>query len=101
MPESRAKGAQHTLSWLLNEIIQQSPIGIAVIDADGFYRNVNAASGDLYGYTERKLESARAFTQSVLDGLSEQVCVIDERGLIVSVNRAWRAFNHVWRSIDI
>lgn len=174
MPDSRANGSQHSLSWLLNEIIQQSPIGIAVIDADGFYRNVNAAYGNLYGYTEReligrsftiifapefrqrmlqrhhgflaggddiggefevvcrdgstktilsksvrigdsgerdplrlvygiditerklaerKLESARAFTQSVLDGLSEQVCVIDERGLIVSVNRAWRAFN--------
>lgn len=174
MPEGRAKGAQHSLSWLLNEIIQQSPIGIAVIDTDGFYRNVNAAYGNLYGYTEReligrsftiifapelrqhmlqrhhgflaggddiggefevvcrdgstktilsksvriedsgdgdllrlvyvvditerklaerKLESARAFTESVLDGLSDQVCVIDERGLIVSVNRAWRAFN--------
>lgn len=174
MPESRANGAQHKLSWLLNEIIQQSPIGIAVIDANGFYRNVNAAYGNLYGYTEqeligrsftiifapenrqrvlqrhqaflngsnetggeyevvcrdgstktiisnsvrldetgggeplrlayvvditerklaeRKLESARAFTQSVLDGLSAQVCVIDERGTIVSVNRAWRAFN--------
>ncbi len=174
VPESRANGAQHKLSWLLNEIIQQSPIGIAVIDADGIYRNVNAAYGNLYGYTEheligrsftiifapenrqrvlqrhqaflrgsnetggeyevvcrdgstktiisnsvrldenggggplrlayvvditerklaeRKLESARAFTQSVLDGLSAQVCVIDERGTIVSVNRAWRAFN--------
>lgn len=61
MPESRAKGAQHTLSWLLNQIIQQSPIGIAVIDADGFYRNVNAAYGNLYGYTEREL-IGRSFT---------------------------------------
>jgi PAS domain-containing protein len=49
VPESRANGAQHKLSWLLNEIIQQSPIGIAVIDANGFYRNVNAAYGNLSG----------------------------------------------------
>jgi len=173
-PESHANGARNNLDWLLNEIIQQSPIGIAVIDLNGFYRNVNAAYGNLYGYTEReligrsftivfapehrqrilqrhtaflngsnesggeyevvcrdgstktiisksvrlneagtgellrlvyvvditerkfaerKLESARAFTQSVLEGLSAQVCVIDESGLIVSVNRAWSAFN--------
>lgn len=173
-PEGGANGAQPKLDWLLNEIIQQSPIGIAVIDLDGFYRNVNAAYGNLYGYAdreligrsftivfapehrqrilqrhiaflkgsnesggeyevvcrdgstrtiisnsvrlseagtgdllrlvyvvditerklaERKLESARLFTQSVLEGLSAQVCVIDESGLIVSVNRAWRAFN--------
>jgi diguanylate cyclase (GGDEF)-like protein/PAS domain S-box-containing protein len=166
--------SEQDLAWLLNEIIHQSPIGIAVIDVDGIYRNVNAAYGNLYGYTEReligrsftivfapenhrrvlqrhkaflngsnetggefevvcrdgstktiisnavrleatgggapmrlvyviditerklaerKLESARAFTQSVLDGLSAQVCVIDERGTIVSVNRTWRAFN--------
>ncbi len=173
-PEHRTNGTEQDLPWLLNEITQQSPIGIAVIDADGLFRNVNAAYGNLYGYTEReligrsftivfasdnrqrvlqhhiaflsggidtggefevvcrdgstktvlsnsvrleatgggapmrllyvvditerklaerKLESARAFTQSVLDGLSDQVCVIDAHGIIVSVNRAWRAFN--------
>ena len=173
-PEHRTDDTEQDLPWLLNEITQQSPIGIAVIDADGFFRNVNAAYGNLYGYTEReligrsftivfapenrqhiltrhtaflsgksdmagefevvcrdgssktiisnsvrlestsggapmrlvyvvditerklaerKLESARAFTQSVLDGLSAQVCVIDARGIIVAVNRAWRVFN--------
>lgn len=173
-PEYPASAIEPDLPWLLNEIIQQSPVGIAVIDIDGFYRNVNAAYGNLYGYTEReligrsftivfapenrqriltrhtaflsdksdmagefevvcrdgssktiisnsvrleatsgsapmrlvyvvditerklaerKLDSARAFTQSVLDGLSTQICVIDAQGIIVSVNRAWRAFN--------
>ena len=173
-PEHPGSAIEPDLPWLLNEIIQQSPVGIAVIDIDGFYRNVNAAYGNLYGYTEReligrsftivfapenrqriltrhtaflsdksdmagefevvcrdgssktiisnsvrleatsgsapmrlvyvvditerklaerKLDSARAFTQSVLDGLSTQICVIDAQGIIVSVNRAWRAFN--------
>jgi len=173
-PEHPASAIEPDLPWLLNEIIQQSPVGIAVIDIDGLYRNVNAAYGNLYGYTEReligrsftivfapenrqriltrhtaflsgksdmagefevvcrdgssktiisnsvrleatsgsapmrlvyvvditerklaerKLDSARAFTQTVLDGLSTQICVIDAQGIIVSVNRAWRAFN--------
>ena len=173
-PEHPANAIEPDLPWLLNEIIQQSPVGIAVIDVDGLYRNVNAAYSNLYGYAEseligrsvtmvfspenrqralqrhkaflsgsnetggelevvcrdgstktiisnsvrveatvggspmrlayvvditerklaeRKLESARAFTQSVLDGLSTQICVIDAHGIIVSVNRAWRAFN--------
>ena len=52
-PEGGANGAPPKLDWLLNEIIQQSPIGIAVIDLDGFYRNVNAAYGNLYGYADR------------------------------------------------
>jgi hypothetical protein len=34
-PEHRPNGTEHDLPWLLKEIIQQSPIGIAVIDADG------------------------------------------------------------------
>jgi len=173
-PEHPANAIEPDLPWLLNQIIQQSPIGIAVIDVEGHYRNVNAAYSNLYGYTEsellgrsftmvfppgnrqnilsrhkaflngsdniggefevvcrdgstktiisnsvrveasvggspmrlvyvvditerklaeRKLDSARAFTQSVLDGLSAQVCVIDARGIIVSVNQAWRVFN--------
>ena len=32
------------------------------------------------------------FLQSVLDGLAAHVCVLDEAGVIVAVNRAWTAF---------
>lgn len=36
------------------------------------------------------LEGARAFLQSALDGFPFQVAIVDSRGVIVSVNRAWR-----------
>ena len=157
---------------LLDELLERSPIGIAVIDGDGCYRSVNPAYCALYGYRrdelighsftivlpadqhasmlvrhrrfvagdgelrgewdvvrrdgaalsvmsesvrvpgegglarrlvyvvditqrrqmERALRSSQQFVQSVLDGLTSQVCVLDESGVIVAVNRAWREF---------
>jgi len=157
---------------MLDKIIRQSPIGIAVIDREGLYRRVNPAYCRMYGYkpheligrsftqvfpepqreemlarhlayldgdgelkgefqvighdgalldiisesvrfpgddgrtcrlvyvvdiSERKaveqaLRASRQFLQSVLDGLSAHVCVLDETGHIVAVNRAWREF---------
>jgi len=157
---------------LLDELLERSPIGIAVIDGDGDYRSVNPAYCAIYGYRrdeligrsftivlpadqhaamlerhrrfvagvgelrgewdvvrrdgvalsvmsesvrvpgedgrarrlvyvvditqrrqmERALRSSQQFAQSVLDGLTSQVCVLDEAGVIVAVNRAWREF---------
>ena len=157
---------------LLDELLERSPIGIAVIDGDGCYRSVNPAYCAMYGYgrgellgrsftlvlppdqqasmlarhrhflatggelrgewdvvrrdgvafsvlsesvrvhgddgrprrlvyvvdiTQRKrmeqaLRSSQQFVQSVLDGLTSQVCVLDGAGDIVAVNRAWREF---------
>jgi len=36
--------------------------------------------------------AGKRFVQSTLDGLTAHICVLDERGTILSVNRAWRAF---------
>ena len=157
---------------LLQRILQESPIGMAVIHADGIYRIVNPAYGALYGYAptelvgrsftsvfpeaqrarvlarhqaflteggtfrgdtdvlhrdgqvfsvlaesvrvpgadgepcrlvyvvdisqrrriEQALQSSQQFLHSVLDGLTSHVCVLDEAGVIVAVNRAWREF---------
>lgn len=41
---------------------------------------------------EQALQASQQFLQAVLDGLSAHVCVLDERGTILAVNRAWRAF---------
>ena len=43
------------IAWLLQAIISRSPIGVAVIDYDGFYQQVNPAYCALYGYEEREL----------------------------------------------
>ncbi len=40
----------------------------------------------------RELAGARDFLQATLDSLSAHVVVLDERGEIVTVNRAWREF---------
>ncbi|MBP6854492.1 MAG: PAS domain S-box protein, partial [Rhodoferax sp.] len=157
---------------LVDQLIECSPIGIAVIDFDGIWRSVNPAYCTLYGYsrdemvghdftlvfapeqrervlglhrhflavggalrgewevvrrdgqrfnilsesvrvpgddgrtrrlvyvvdiTERKqmelaLTLSQRFVQSVLDGLTAHVCVLDEHGVIVAVNQAWREF---------
>lgn len=41
---------------------------------------------------ERASQASQAFLQSVLDGLSAQVCVLDDQGVILAVNEAWRRF---------
>ncbi|MES2393469.1 MAG: PAS domain S-box protein [Acidobacteriota bacterium] len=41
---------------------------------------------------ERKLHESREFAQSTLDALSSHVCVLDEAGTVIAVNRAWMEF---------
>ena len=157
---------------LLGQVIEHSPIGIAVIDHDGRFLHVNPAYCSLYGYCseqmlghaftmivppeqheqvlqrhrdfldtgaplkgefdvrhadgqrlsilvesvrlphpdgparrlvyvvditarrqiEQALQGSQQFLTEVLDGLAAHVCVLDERGTILAVNRAWRAF---------
>jgi diguanylate cyclase (GGDEF)-like protein/PAS domain S-box-containing protein len=156
----------------MDQIIQRSPIGVAVIDHEGVFRSVNPSYCLIYGYrqdellgrsftmlfapsqrervmalhrdyldrrgdmdgewevlrrdgavlnviarsvrvpgddgrlrrlvyvvdiTERRhmelaLQASQRFTRSVLDGLSAHVCVINDSGVIVTVNRAWLDF---------
>jgi diguanylate cyclase (GGDEF)-like protein/PAS domain S-box-containing protein len=42
--------------------------------------------------SELTLRAQRHFLQSVLDGMAADICVVDEEGVIVKVNRAWREF---------
>lgn len=41
---------------------------------------------------ENKLRAEQRFVQNTLDGLTAHICVIDQDGVILSVNRAWRDF---------
>ena len=157
---------------LLGQVLQQSPIGIAVVDHGGLFFEVNPAYCAIYGYrsdqligrrftivfapaqraavlqrhrdfldlglpmkgefqargadgrdlailvdsvrlpgpdgaarrlvyvvdiTERRLieqalQGSQQFLNAVLDDLAAHVCVLDEDGTILAVNRAWRAF---------
>ncbi len=53
--------------------------------------------GGLNGITEREranalLEKSEEFNRAVLDSLSDNIAVLDERGVILAVNRAWSQF---------
>jgi len=53
--------------------------------------------GAFHDITDRKLaelalRSSKDFNVSVLDSLGEHIAVLDERGVIVAVNEAWRRF---------
>lgn len=171
LPEPIA--APEGIAGLLSQVIEQSPIGIAVIDHGGQFVQVNPAYCGLYGYrpeqmlgqsftmivapekqaqvmqrhrdfldanvplkgefdvvradgqalatlvdsvrlpdgdgparrlvyvvdiTERRqieqaLHRSQQFLNAVLDGLTAHVCVLDEWGTILTVNRAWRAYS--------
>ena len=41
---------------------------------------------------EQALRALSRFNQGILDGLTAHICVLDENGMIVAVNRAWRGF---------
>lgn len=43
---------------------------------------------------EEALRSSVQFVRATLDALSAHVCVLDERGVVIAVNRAWRQFAH-------
>jgi diguanylate cyclase (GGDEF)-like protein/PAS domain S-box-containing protein len=41
---------------------------------------------------ELALQASQRFNRAVIDGLAAHVCVVDDSGTIVLVNRAWRSF---------
>jgi len=41
---------------------------------------------------ERAIFDSREFTQSTIDALSTTICVLDESGAIIAVNRTWKSF---------
>jgi len=66
----------------------------AVTDAAGALAQVVV---DFHDITQRQiarqqLQAREAFTASVLDSLSQHVAVLDQDGIIVAVNQAWRDF---------
>jgi len=50
-------------------------------------------------HAERVLRDSREFAQSTIDALSSHICVLDETGTIIAVNRAWKDFGEANRPV--
>ncbi len=46
-------------------------------------------------HAEEQLAASEEFLRSVLDALASHIAVLDEQGVILMVNRAWREFAHM------
>ncbi|MGD0095557.1 MAG: PAS domain S-box protein [Terracidiphilus sp.] len=49
---------------------------------------------------EQALGDSREFAQSTIDALSSHICVLDEAGTIIAVNRAWKEFGKAKRPVS-
>lgn len=69
------------------------------------YEGLRCATGIATDITERRrveqaVQSSRQFAQSTIDALGSHLCVLDERGVIIAVNKAWRRFAEANLSSD-
>jgi len=57
------------------------------------YRNIlDSSDYDQAQSLEATLQASELFARSVVDALSANIAIMDERGTIIAVNRAWRQF---------
>jgi diguanylate cyclase (GGDEF)-like protein/PAS domain S-box-containing protein len=64
------------------------------LGADGAVDFVVGATRDISARKqgEAALKESERFGKSTIDGLTQHLCVVDERGFIIAVNRAWQEF---------
>lgn len=53
----------------------------------GISRNITALK-----IVEKQLQALHNFSQGTIDALTAHICVLDENGTIISINKAWREF---------
>jgi PAS domain S-box-containing protein len=72
------------------------------ISPSGEYLGMVGLSADITEreQAKRALRDSQEFAQSTIDALSSHICVLDETGVIVAVNRAWKDFAEANRPED-
>jgi len=85
--ETRIRGANGDWRWVASNAEPR-------FSSDGEYLGHVGLSTDV---TERRqaeqtVRDAQEFAQATIDALSSHICVLDETGKIISVNRAWKEF---------
>ncbi len=67
---------------------------VPLYDAAGHLIGIQGAGIDITErrQAEKKLRETEQFAQSTIDALTAHICVLDETGVILSVNQAWHEF---------
>lgn len=65
-----------------------------IVAPDGSHRTASVLVRDITErkQAEEKIVELQEFSQATIDALSAHLCVLDENGVIISINQAWRAF---------
>ena len=74
--------------------------GLTTFAGESLNRRPDQAAGVVLDITKRKLaeealRNSQRFAQSTIDALSAHLCVVNETGLILAVNKAWRDFARI------
>jgi PAS domain S-box-containing protein len=85
--EHRVEGSDGTVRWL-------EAHGAAVRDEDGVVTRVRGVTQDVTArvLADQQFQAAKQLWQATLDSLTAHIAVLDEHGVIVAVNAAWRGF---------
>ncbi|TAN67660.1 MAG: PAS domain S-box protein [Methylobacter sp.] len=83
-PQTMPDGRQ---IWLQTSKVPLFDAANNVIGVLGIYQDISKRK-----QLEYELEQAKEFAVSTLDALSAQVCVLDQAGVIIAVNKTWREF---------
>lgn len=68
--------------------------GYPLVNRAGEVTHIFGAAQDITEYKrfEKDLERAKRFLQAILDTIPMHIAILDEEGIIIAVNLAWRAF---------
>jgi PAS domain S-box-containing protein len=91
--------------WNRSKDGREFPISLSTSTVSDESGKMIALVGIACDITERKradqaLRDSQEFAQSTIDALTPHVCVLNEAGTIIAVNRAWRDFGEANRRVD-
>ena len=69
-----------------------APTRQALEELDATLKELGVTAGELHSRNEQEPHESERFARATIDALSAHICVLDENGIILAVNQAWRVF---------
>ncbi len=85
-----------TIRWVETNITPTLNENGNLIRVDGVTRDITQRKN-----AEQALETSEAFNKGVLASLNSHIAVIDDKGLVIAVNKAWEDFSRANNEIDL